>query len=491
MDPRSPADSSRVNRCTLKSGAPIGDKLNSLLLGPTGPNLLSDVVYIEEVAHFNRERIPERVVHAKGATAYGQFVLSNTTEISKYSKADLFKKLGVCTPVAVRFSHVTGESGISDTQRDFRGFAVKFYTKTGNWDLVGNNFPVFFIRDPINFASFIHSQKRNARTHLRDPDAFWDFVCQLPESLHAIAMLFSERGIPESFRHMHGFGVNTFKLVNDNGESFYAKFHWVCQQGIRNLTQQQADIIAGQDPDYLLRDLYVNIAKGNFPSWTLKFQVMSMDQVVEAGFNVLDVTKTWPTSRYPLREIGQMRLEQNPDNYFAQVEQLAFSPANMIPGIEASPDKMLIGRMFAYPDAQRYRLGANYADIPCNQPKCPVFTPTYCDGITFMSNISGALPNYVPSCRYIQLKMHDKQFIEQPQPFSALVGRYDQSKDDNYNQVRSLILNVLSSHGREQLISNLSQHLKLVANQAIVKRALVHFTYIDLSFAEAIKSLLN
>lgn len=490
MDPRSPVDSSHLTKCTLKSGAPIGNKLNSLLLGSHGPNLLADVAYIEETAHFNRERIPERVVHAKGATAYGQFVVTDSNEISKYSKAEVFKKTGNCTPVVARFSHVTGESGISDTLRDVRGFAIKFYTKAGNWDLVGNNFPVFFIRDPINFSSFIHSQKRNPRTHLRDPDAFWDFVTQLPESLHTITMLFSERGIPSSFRHMHGYGVNTFKLVNDKNQSFYAKFHWICQQEIKNLTSEQADTIAGQDPDYLLRDLYINIVNGNFPRWTLKFQVMTVDQAESAKFNVFDVTKTWPMAQYPLHEIGQMSLEQNPDNYFAQVEQLAFSPSNLIPGIEASEDKMLVGRMFSYPDAQRYRLGANYADLPCNQPKCPVFTPTYCDNVTFMSNINGSLPNYVPSCRYRRLNLEDKQFVEHPEHFSANVGRFDLSNDDNYTQVRALILKVLNDEGRSILINNLVQHLKLVANPDIIKKVISNYEKVDRNFSQTLNGAL-
>lgn len=481
MDPHSPFDASQAEKVTLKNGCPLGDKLNSLLLGARGPNLLADVVYQEETAHFNRERIPERVVHAKGGSALGQFV-TTSTEISRYTKADLFGQLNRCTQVVARFSHVAGESGIADTARDVRGFAVKFFTKQGNWDLVGNNLPVFFIKDPINFSSLIHSQKRNPRSHLKDPDAFWDFVSMMPESLHTILMLFSDRGNPDGFRHMHGFGVNTFKLVGGSQvgqQPHYAKFHWICEQPIRNLEQPDADRIAGQDPDYSIRDLFTNVARGNFPRWTLKFQVMSQRDVEDAKFNVFDVTKTWPHAQFPLQEIGIMQLEQNPDNYFAQVEQLAFSPANMVPGIEASPDRMLIGRMYSYPDAQRYRLGANYADLPCNKPKCPVFTPTYCDNVTFSSNINGRLPNYLPSSHYEHLKVQDKTLVEDPQSFSGKIGRYSLWDDDNFSQPRVLFKKVLDDASRNRLTTNIANHLKMVVNNDIKKRVLGLLERID------------
>lgn len=491
MDPRGPADSSQVKRCTLKSGAPIGDKTNSLLLGPHGPNLLADVAYLEETAHFNRERIPERVVHAKGAAAMGQFVVSANCELAKYTKAELFAKKGLCVPVAARFSHVAGESGISDTMRDVRGFAVKFYTSEGNWDLVGNNLPVFFIRDPINFSSFIHTQKRNPKTHLRDPEAFWDFVTMLPETLHTIMMLFSDRGIPESFRHMHGYGVNTFKLINSNNQVHYAKFHWVCKQKIRCLTQEESEVVAGKDPDYMLRDLFYNISKNNHPAWDLKYQIMTPDQAQTAKFNVFDATKVWPFGLYPLHDAGTMRLEQNPENYFAQVEQLAFSPGNLIPGIEPSLDKMLVGRIMSYPDAQRYRLGANYSDIAINQPKCPVFTPTYCDGITYNSNLNGSLPNYVPSCRYKKMESTNKRFIEHSQHISGNIGRYDLRNEDNYSQPRALITRVLSEDARKRLITNIAQHLRMVHNQEIVLKVLEHFKKLDKVFGESVQASLR
>lgn len=486
MDPRAPSDPSQVKITTLKSGAPNGDKLNSLLSGPRGLNLLADVAYLEENAHFNRERIPERVVHAKGAAASGKFVVTNT-EITKYCKASLFNELGKKTPVVTRFSHVTGESGIADTPRDVRGFAVKFRTEQGNWDLVGNNLPVFFIRDPINFPSFIHSQKRNPQTHLRDPSAFWDFVSQLPETLHTILMLFSDRGTPDGFRHMHGFGVNTFKLVSSKQIASYAKFHWICDQGIRNLDAMTAVNLAGEDPDYSLRDLFVNIERNHFPSWTLKFQIMSEEEASNADFNVFDVTKTWPHAKFPLIEIGKMTLNKNVDNYFAQVEQLAFSPANMVPGIQPSPDKMLTGRIFAYTDAQRYRLGANFYDLPCNKPLCPVMAPTYCDGVTFMSNLPGSLPNYVPSIKYTNLSLYNEAYLEHPQHISGHVGRYDLSKDDNYSQARVLVTKVLNEEGRANLVSNLADHLRFVTMKEITNKVLNHFKEIDALFARKVE----
>lgn len=486
MDPQGPTSPSQVGRPTLKSGAPVGDKFNSLMLGAKGPHLLADTAYLEETAHFNRERIPERVVHAKGIAALGVFEVTKT-DICKYSKASLFDKIGKTTPVATRFSNVVGETGHSDTVRDVRGFAVKFYTDQGNWDLVGNNLPVFFIRDPINFTSFIHSQKRNPQTHLKDPDAFWDFVAQLPETIHTILMLFSERGIPNSPREMHGFGVNTFKLVNSKRQAYYAKFHWICDQGIKNLDQVSANKIAGLDPDHFLRDLLDNIAKGNFPSWTLKFQVMTVHDAQKAKFNVLDVTKTWPHSDFPLIEIGKMTLNRNVDNFHAQVEQLAYSPANMVPGIEPSPDRMLVGRMMSYPDAQRYRLGANYADLPSNRPACPVVTPTYCDNVTFNTNYHGRVPNYMPSVKY---KRYDGQFLEHEEQFTGHTGRFDLSEDDNFTQPKVFYTKILNDDSKRALASNIADHLALVINKEVVARVLGHMGNVDQKLVKDIEGFM-
>lgn len=479
-----------VHNVTLKSGAPIGDKFNSLLVGPTGPNLLADVAYLEETAHFNRERIPERVVHAKGQAAYGYFQVTNS-KITDYCKAALFSSINKTTPIAVRFSHVTGESGISDTPRDVRGFAVKFYTEAGNWDLVGNNLPVFFVRDPINFSSFIHSQKRHPKSHLRDPDSFWDFASQLPETMHTLMMLFSDRGTPDGFRHMHGYGVDTFKLINAAGVASYAKFHWICGQGIRNLDHETALKVAGLDPDYSIRDLHKNIAQGNFPTWTLKFQIMSQDEASKITFNPFDVTKTWPHTRFPPIEIGKMILNKNPDDYFAQVEQLAFSPANMVPGIEPSLDKMLIGRMFSYPDAQRYRLGVNYTELGCNRARCPVLTPTYRDGLNSTPNSAWSLSNYIPSSKLSNLKMPNANYPEFPQAVDGIQGRFDLSGDDNFSQPRDLISRVLKRDEFSRLCSNIAGHLGQVIDQSITKKVLAHFNELHPPLAVGVISIMN
>lgn len=484
------AKPSEVQQVTLKSGAPVGDKLNSLLLGEKGPNLLADVAYLEETAHFNRERIPERVVHAKGMAAYGEFRVTSA-KIAEFCRASMFASAGKVTPVAARFSHVTGESGIADTARDVRGFAVKFYSDTGIWDLVGNNLPVFFIRDPINFTSFIHSQKRNPKTHLRDPDAFWDFVTLRPESLHAIIMLFSERGTPDGFRHMHGYGVDTFKLVSSSGSASYAKFHWICGQGIKNMDQETSLKIAGLDPDYSLRDLQLSIARGHFPSWTLKFQIMSEEQTRQVSFNPFDVTKTWPQAQFPLIEVGEMKLNKVAENYFAQVEQLAFSPSNMVAGIEPSADKMLIGRMFSYPDAQRYRLGANYADLAINRPRCPVMTPTYCDGLNSTQHCAWSLPNYIPSSELSNLKMPNPDFLEHSCQFSGKQGRYDLSEDDNYSQPRELVSRVLKGDEFKKLCANLADHLAQVTKEETIDKVLSHLGKISSELAKSVKELLQ
>nr|XP_008509599.1 PREDICTED: catalase [Equus przewalskii] len=307
--------------------------------GPRGPLLVQDVVFTDEMAHFDRERIPERVVHAKGAGAFGYFEV--THDITRYSKAKVFDQIGKRTPIAVRFSTVAGESGSADTVRDPRGFAVKFYTEDGNWDLVGNNTPIFFIRDAMLFPSFIHSQKRNPQTHLKDPDMVWDFWSLRPESLHQVSFLFSDRGIPDGHRHMNGYGSHTFKLVNAKGEVVYCKFHYKTDQGIKNLSVEDAARLSQEDPDYGLRDLFNAIATGNYPSWTLYIQVMTFDQAETFPFNPFDLTKVWPHKDYPLIPVGKLVLNRNPVNYFAEVEQLAFDPNNMPPGIEPSPDKML------------------------------------------------------------------------------------------------------------------------------------------------------
>ncbi|GFO01647.1 catalase [Plakobranchus ocellatus] len=324
---------------TTGTGAPTGNKNASLTVGPRGPILLQDFVFTDEMAHFNRERIPERVVHAKGSGAFGYFEV--THDITKYCKAKIFEHVGKKTPLAIRFSTVGGEKGSADTARDPRGFAMKFYTEEGNWDLVGNNTPIFFIRDPFLFPSFIHTQKRNPATNLKDPDMFWDFISLRPETTHQVSFLFSDRGTPDGYRHMNGYGSHTFKLVNKDGKAFYTKFHCKTDQGIKNLMADKAGDLAGSDPDYAQRDLYNAIDDGNFPTWTMYIQIMTFEEAEKSKFNPFDLTKVWPQGEYPLIPVGRLVLNRNPKNYFAEVEQIAFSPAHMVPGIEPSPDKML------------------------------------------------------------------------------------------------------------------------------------------------------
>lgn len=330
---------------TSSTGAPIGVKDATLSVGNHGPLLLQDFNFLDELSHFDRERIPERVVHAKGAGAFGYFEVTNP-EIKKYCAAKVFESVGKRTPIAVRFSTVGGESGSADTVRDPRGFALKFYTDDGIWDLVGNNTPIFFIRDPILFPNFIHTQKRNPATHLKDPDMFWDFITLRPETTHQVLFLFGDRGIPDGYRHMNGYGSHTFKLVNDNGEPIYCKFHYKTDQKVKNLDVNRANELSANDPDYSIRDLYNAIAKGDFPSWSFHIQVMTFEQAKTCPFNPFDLTKVWSKTEYPLIPVGKFVLDRNPNNYFAEVEQIAFSPANLVPGIEASPDKMLQGKNY-------------------------------------------------------------------------------------------------------------------------------------------------
>lgn len=444
----------------MTSGRPVGDKTNSLTVGPRGPTLLQDIAYLDEIAHFDRERIPERVVHAKGNGAFGYFELTNPDEITKYCSAALFKQAkGSKTPIAARFSTVGGEKGSADTVRDPRGFAVKFYTSEGNLDIVGNNTPIFFIRDPMQFPSLVHSQKRNPQTNLKDPDAFWDFFSLRPESIHQVLFLFSDRGIPDGYRFMHGFGSHTFKVVNDQDEAFYVKFHFKSNQGIKNLAPERAEELAGKDPDYAGRDLFEAIKRKEFPSWRFCFQVMSMEESDRLEFNPFDITKTWSHRKYPLIEIGQIVLDRNPTNFFAEIEQMAFCPANLVPGIEPSPDKLFQGRLFSYSDTQRYRLGVNFNDLPVNRPKCPLMNPTYRDGAYCFTDNYGNLPNYYPNSALIKINQ-DPKAMEHKEMLKGEVYRHDSSDDDNFTQAAVFWNQTLSKEERERLVKYLSMHLR-------------------------------
>ncbi|XP_017758285.1 PREDICTED: catalase [Eufriesea mexicana] len=456
------------------NGVPIADKKASLTVGPRGPILLQDYVYLDEITHFSRERIPERVVHAKGAGAFGY--LEITHDITRYSKAKVFSCIGKRTPVAVRFSSVGGESGSADTVRDPRGFAVKFYTEDGIWDLVGNNTPIFFIKDPLFFPSFIHTQKRNPVTHLKDADMFWDFISLRPESTHQILFLFSDRGIPDGHRHMNGYGSHTFKLVNANNEIVYCKFHYKTDQGIKNLSVAKAAELSSSDPDYSIRDLYNAIAMHQYPTWTFSIQVMTESQAKTFRWNPFDVTKVWPHSEFPLIPVGKLVLDRNPENYFTDVEQIAFDPAHFVPGIEPSPDKMLQGRLFAYGDTHRHRLGPNHLQLPVNCPYKAISAINYQrDGQMAINNQNGA-PNYFPNSFG---GPRECPAVRAPSFYvSGDVDRYEPQNEDDFGQATLFWRRVLNSEEKARLVNNIVGSLRN-ASTFIIERAVKNFTEVD------------
>ncbi|XP_074004804.1 catalase [Numenius arquata] len=471
---------------TTGAGNPVGDKLNIMTVGPRGPLLVQDVVFTDEMAHFDRERIPERVVHAKGAGAFGYFEV--THDITQYCKAKVFEHIGKRTPIAIRFSTVAGESGSADTVRDPRGFAMKFYTEEGNWDLVGNNTPIFFIRDAMLFPSFIHSQKRNPQTHLRDPDMMWDFWSLRPESLHQVSFLFSDRGIPDGYRHMNGYGSHTFKLVNASGRAVYCKFHVKTDQGIKNLSVEEAGRLASTDPDYGIRDLYNAIATGDYPSWSFYIQVMTFEEAEKFPFNPFDLTKIWPHGDYPLIPVGKLVLNRNPVNYFAEVEQMAYDPSNMPPGIEPSPDKMLQGRLFSYPDTHRHRLGPNYLQIPVNCPFRTRVANYQRDGPMCVTDNQGGAPNYYPNSF---TGPEDQPVLKECRVYvSGDVQRFNSANEDNVTQVREFYTKVLKEDERQRLCKNIADHLK-DAQLFIQKRAVKNFTDVHPDYGARIQALLD
>ncbi len=475
-------------RLTTASGIPVADNQNSISAGPRGPLLLQDFHLIEKLQHFNRERIPERVVHAKGSGAYGTFTV--THDITRHTKARLFERIGKTTETFVRFSTVGGERGSADTERDPRGFAVRFYTEEGNWDLVGNNTPVFFIKDPIKFPDFVHTQKRDPQTNLKSPTMMWDFWSRAPESLHQVTMLFSDRGTPDGYRHMDGFGSHTYSLVDADGARVWVKWHLKTQQGIRNLSAAEAVHRAGCDPDHAQRDLFNAIAAGNFPRWTVCLQVMSDEQRIaweqRTGWDAFDLTKVWPHADFPRIPVGVLELNRNPYNYHAEVEQAAFSPANVVPGMGYSPDKMLQGRLFAYHDAQLYRLGANHQQLPVNRPRCP-FHHQQRDGAMAFDNF-GAQPNYAA--------------VEAPHPapggfghgdggwpLEGVAGRYDpRAGDDPYTQAGNLF-RLLPARERQNLVDNIAGAMADVPAET-VQRQLGHFDRADPAYGAEVRAAL-
>ena len=442
---------------TTSTGCPVSDNQNSLTVGPNGPILLQDIHLIDKLASFDRERIPERVVHAKGAGAHGYFEV--TADISKYCKASLFSEVGKKTPIFVRFSTVGGEKGSADTERDPRGFAIKFYTDEGNWDMVGNNTPVFFIRDPIKFPDFIHTQKRNPVTNLKDPDMFWDFLSQTPESCHQVTILFSDRGTPYGYRFMNGYSSHTFKFVNTKNQSFLVKMHFKSNQGIKNMTAEEADATKSTNADFATEDLFKSIENKDFPSWTLKIQVMPAADAAKYKWNVFDITKVWPHQEYPLIEVGKITLNRNPDNYHAEVEQSAFSPSNLVPGIEPSFDKMLQGRLFSYPDTQRHRLGGNYQQIPINCPYRARVSNNQRDGFFSLSTNVNSKSNYEPNS--FGGPVEDKTKSNCPEKIAGdIVRQKSEHPNSDYEQAGKLFSVVMKEEERERLVNNIVGHLK-------------------------------
>ncbi|MDR3476492.1 MAG: catalase [Gammaproteobacteria bacterium] len=440
---------------TTNAGIPVSDNENSLTAGPRGPVLMADHFLIERMAHFNRERVPERVVHAKGAGAYG--TLTITHDISKYTCAKIFSKVGNTCEAFVRFSTVAGEMGSADTARDPRGFACKFYTEEGNWDMVGNNTPVFFVRDPLKFQDFIHSQKRHPQTGLRDNTMQWDFWSLSPESLHQVTILFSDRGIPATYRHMDGFSSHTYSLWNKDGERFWIKWHFKTAQGIKCFTNAEAAKMAGEDLDFHRRDLYNSIEEKQFPKWHVKIQIMPEKEAETYHLNPFDLTKVWPHKDYPLMDVGTLELNRNPENYFAEVEQAAFEPSNLPPGIAPSPDKMLQARLLSYADTHRYRIGVNYAQLPVNKARCPINTYHRDGHMRFDGNFGGQV-NYEPNS--FNGPKGDEKFREPPLKISGDADRYDHRiGNDDYTQAGNLF-RLMDADKKAQLINNIVDAMK-------------------------------
>jgi catalase len=462
-------------RLTTASGAPVDDDQNTLTAGPHGPALMQDVHVMEKLAHFNRERIPERVVHAKGAGAYGVFEC--TADMSQHTRAAFLSAAGKKTEVFVRFSTVGGEKGSADSARDPRGFAVKFYTEEGNYDMTGNNTPVFFIRDPLKFPDFIHTQKRDPKTNTPNADMFWDFLSLTPESIHQVTILFSDRGTPRSYRHMNGYSSHTFKWYNAKGEHCWVQYHFKTEQGIQNLTRQEAARLAGEDPDHATRDLYEAIERGDGPSWRVCVQIMPPDDAKTYRWNIFDITKVWPHGDYPLIEIGRMTLNRNPENYFADVEQAAFCPGSFVPGIAASPDKMLQARLMSYHDAHLYRLGPNYQLLPVNVPKACTAANYQRDGHMRFDGNGGGGPNYWPNS--MGGPAPDASVAEPPIDLEGQAARSPQAlTDEDFVQAGELYRRVMNDTHRDHLIGNIVDHLGN-AQQRIQRRQAALFFKAD------------
>jgi len=483
-----------MTQLTTASGIPVDDNQNSITAGARGPVLLQDFHLIEKLQHFNRERIPERVVHAKGSGAFGTFTV--THDISRYTKARLFAQVGKQTETFLRFSTVGGEKGSADTERDPRGFALRFYTEEGNWDLVGNNTPTFFLKDGIKFPDFIHTQKRDPKSNLKSAQMMFDFWSKTPESLHQVTILFSERGTPDGYRHMDGFGSHTYSLINEAGERVWVKWHFKTLQGIRNLDAAEAQRLAGSDPDYAQRDLFNAIEKGDFPRWSVEIQLMDdarrLAWEAQTGWDAFDLTKVWPQGDFPRIKVGILELNRNPDNYHADVEQAALSPSNIVPGLGYSPDKMLQSRLFAYHDAQLYRVGTNHQYLPVNRARCPV-NHQQRDGAMALEN-GGAAQNYDPVQVGGVPAAGGFGHGDAGWQLEGTAGRYDTRVGDDYYTQAGNLFRLLSDEGRRKLIDNLAGALSQT-DAATQDRQIGHLLKADPAYgqgvAQAIAAILN
>ena len=472
---------------TTSAGAPIADNQNSVTAGPRGPLLMQDFQLLEKLAHQNRERIPERTVHAKGWGAHG--TLTITHDITKYSRASVFSAVGKKTPMIARFSTVAGEQGAADAERDVRGFALKFYTEEGNWDLVGNNTPVFFVRDPLKFPDFIHTQKRHPRTNLRSPTAMWDFWSHSPESLHQVTILMSDRGLPQTVRHINGYGSHTYSFINAKNERFWVKFHFKTMQGHKHWTNAEGAAIVGKTRESTQEDLYHSIEKGDFPKWRFCVQVMPEADADKTPYNPFDLTKVWPHKDYPLIDVGTVELNRNPDNYFAEIEQCAFSPSNIVRGVGFSPDKMLQARIFSYADAHRYRLGTHYEALPVNAPKCPIHH-YHKDGPMrfFDNNTRNPDAYYEPNS--FDGPAQKESYREPPLKISGDADRWNhRDGNDDYTQPGNLF-RLMNAEQQKRLCGNITEAMQGVPAD-IVQRQLVHFHRADPAYGAGVAKALG
>ena len=476
-----------MKKLTTAFGAPVVDNQNIQTAGPRGPALLQDVWFLEKLAHFDREVIPERRMHAKGSGAHGTFTV--THDITRYTRAKIFGAVGKQTPMFARFSTVAGERGAADAERDIRGFALKFYTEEGNWDLVGNNTPVFFMRDPLKFPDLNHAIKRDPRSGLRSANSNWDFWTSLPEALHQVTVVMSDRGLPRSFRHMHGFGSHTFSFLNAQNERFWVKFTFKTLQGIQNLTDQEAEELVGKDRESSHRDLYESIENKDFPRWTLYVQIMPEKEAGTYHLNPFDLSKVWPHGDYPLIEVGVLELNRNADNHFAEVEQAAFNPANVVPGISFSPDKMLQGRLFSYGDAQRYRLGVNHSHIPVNAPKCP-FHSYHRDGQMRVDGNQGGTLGYEPNSEQEWAEQPD--FREPPLSIEGAADHWNHRVDEDYYSQPRALFQLMTPAQQQALFDNTARAIS-GASEQVKQRHIGNCTLCDPAYgagvAEAIARL--